>query len=67
MGFTQDDLDAINSAIARGEKSVQFSDRSVTYRSLSELLQARKLIEDAISMDTPPRPRQFLGYSDKGF
>lgn len=64
MAFTTADLDAIRSAIAKGEKTVQFSDRAVTYRSTDELLKAEAHISTALAGRTS---RQTLGYSDKGF
>lgn len=63
MAFTSADLDAINAAIARGERTVQFADRSVTYRSIDELLQARAVIAASLAA----RPRQRLAYASKGF
>ncbi len=44
MAFLASDLDAINAAIASGELTVSFSDRTVTYRSIKELIAARELI-----------------------
>jgi hypothetical protein len=41
MALTQTDLDALDSAIATGELTVEFNGRRVTYRSVPELLQAR--------------------------
>ena len=63
MAYTSADLAAIQTAIAKGEKTVQFADRAVTYRGISELLEAEKRISGALSA----RPRQSLGYSEKGF
>jgi hypothetical protein len=63
MAFTEDDLEKIRRAIATGEKTVQFSDRSVTYRSIDELRQA----EQAIAASLTGAPKQFLAYTDKGF
>lgn len=46
MAFTQTDLDRINRAIASGRLTVRDSDgRLVTYRSMSELRQARDEIQ----------------------
>ena len=39
MAWTQQQLDAIEGAIASGELTVRFGDRTVTYRSMDELLQ----------------------------
>lgn len=48
MAFTQDDLAAIDRAIASGELSVTHNGRSVTYRSMSDLLRARDRIERSL-------------------
>lgn len=42
--FTQADLVAIDKAIANSAKKVKFEDREVEYRSMEEMLQARKVI-----------------------
>ncbi len=64
MGFVQADLDAIRAAIAKGERMVTFADRSVTYRSMDELLQAEQRIAAALSA----RPKQTLAVQcGKGF
>jgi hypothetical protein len=41
MAFTKDDIDAIDLAIASGELAVDFGDRKVTYRSISDLKKAK--------------------------
>ncbi|MHC4335513.1 MAG: phage head-tail joining protein [Planctomycetota bacterium] len=64
MAFTQVDLDAVRAAIAKGERSVQFADRSVTYRSMDELLRAEERIASAL---TTERPKQTFGVASKGF
>lgn len=48
MAFTEADLAAIRSAIARGEQSVSFADRTVTYRSIDDLLKAEARIAAAL-------------------
>lgn len=48
MSFSQTDLDAIDGAIGSGELTVKSNGKEVTYRSVSELLRARKTIMDAI-------------------
>lgn len=42
---TQADLDALNAAIASGEKQVALGAQQVTYRSISELIAARNDIQ----------------------
>ncbi|WP_163833370.1 phage head-tail joining protein [Spartinivicinus ruber] len=49
MSFTATDLDAINEAIAGGELRVKFKDREVEYRSMDELIKARRLIQRALA------------------
>ena len=44
MSFTADDLARINKAIARGERRVTYSDRTVEYRDIADLLRARDAI-----------------------
>jgi hypothetical protein len=42
MALTQDDLDELDFAIASGELTVKINGREITYRSVSELQQARR-------------------------
>lgn len=42
--FTQDQLNALDEAIALGALTVKYSDKEVTYRSLADMLATRKLI-----------------------
>jgi hypothetical protein len=39
VAYTEADLTRVRTALLRGEKTVEFADRSVTYRSVSELQQ----------------------------
>lgn len=64
MPIQQSDIDAINSAIATGERMVRKSDgTTVEYRSVSELIAAKdelvrqKAMDDAAASSTPPRSR----------
>lgn len=52
--YTIDDLHAIQRAIASGELSVAFKDRTVTYRSIPEL----RMAEDAIIRALEPSSRR---------
>lgn len=61
--YTDADLAAIRSAIAKGERSVQFADRQVVYRSIDELLKAEQRITAALSTG---RAKQSLGVAGKG-
>ncbi|MBU2708764.1 hypothetical protein KCM76_22415 [Zooshikella marina] len=44
MKFTEQDLHNINEAIASSELKVKINGREIEYRSISELMTARKLI-----------------------
>jgi len=62
--FTQADRDNINSAIAGGERVVQIGNRRVEYRSLPEMLQARRLI--GCELGLLPKSRTVLVAHDSG-
>ena len=57
MSFTQKHLDAVEGAIARGEKTVRYGDRTVEYRSVDELLKARDEIRTSLINSAGPRAR----------
>ena len=52
MSFTQKQLDAVESAIARGEKTVLYADRTV-----DELLKARDQIRTSLVASAGPRSK----------
>ena len=67
MAYTTADLAAVRSAIAKGEHSVQFADRSVTYRSIEDLLKAEDRITRALADSTTTRRRKHTyAVSSKG-
>lgn len=49
MPFTSADLASVNAAIASGELTVSVQGRTVTYRSLDDLIKARAVIEGDIA------------------
>jgi hypothetical protein len=57
MSFTQKHLDAVEAAIARGEKTVRYTDRTVEYRTVDELLRAREEIRSSLINAAGPRSR----------
>ena len=67
MAYTEADLTAVRAAIAKGERAVQFADRSVTYRSMDELFQAEERIAGALATATATRPKQAFAVASKGF
>lgn len=62
----QTNRDSIDSAIGKGELSVTFSDRTVMYRSVSDLKRARDIIDSDI-LKLSGRAKQSLGVGSKGF
>lgn len=72
MAVTQADIDALNAAIAKGERVVRLGDKSVEYRSITELIAARndlaaQLAEAANAASAEPRSRQtYLYQSGRG-
>lgn len=72
MALTQTDLDALDTAIATGELSVEFNGRRVTYRSIPDLLQARahvaaQIAAQANSGQRPPGAVRYHFATTRGF
>jgi len=58
MALTQTDLEALDSAIATGELTVEFDGRRVTYRGVPELLQSRAHVAAVLSAQATTGQRQ---------
>ncbi|MFN3298474.1 phage head-tail joining protein [Caldimonas sp.] len=73
MAYTQAHLDALEAALAKGERRVTFGDKTVEYRSIEELQAAiravkRDLFEQAVATGLwPGAPRQIRVTTSKGF
>jgi hypothetical protein len=73
MAYSQEQLEALQTALTRGEKRVFFEGKSVEYRSPEELKLAIKLVERELRIskvaqgrqDRPPR--QIRVTTRKGF
>lgn len=63
--WTLEDLAAIEKAIASGALKVEYNDRTVTYRSIKELKEARELIRRALGLSKKSGGR-LLCKSSKG-
>ncbi|ENM3928893.1 hypothetical protein DDM60_002674 [Vibrio cholerae] len=61
MAFTKADIDALDEAIASGELTVRIDGREITYRSLGDLLKAKRHILRSIALQSGVRPRAFSG------
>lgn len=57
MAYTQADLDRLDAAIAGGELSVTVDGKSVTYRSVQDLMAAREHVQAQIAR-TAGQPRR---------
>ncbi|CAK0777426.1 Phage tail protein [Gammaproteobacteria bacterium] len=73
MAYTEEQLTALEEALAKGEKLVRFGDKTVEYRSVDELKLAirevkRDLAEQASATGLWPRsPRHIRVMTRKGF
>jgi hypothetical protein len=70
MPVTQADIDALNAAIASGEKQVALGAQQVTYRSIAELKAARDDLQTQLNAQANPqvKSRRTLMYqSGRGY
>ena len=73
MAYTDAQLQALETALARGERRVTFQDKTVEYRSIDELRVAirevkRGIFEQAAATGMwPSAPRQIRVTTSKGF
>lgn len=61
MALSQTDLDNIDAAIATGELKVEFDGRSVLYRSIGELKEARAHVASVIASGGTSAPARRTG------
>lgn len=70
MAVTQQDIDALNAAIAGGEKQVALGAQQVTYRSINELIVARNELQrqmDAQAALAPKSRQTKLFHAGRGY
>lgn len=69
MAVTQADIDALNSAIASGERVVVLNGESVTYRSIPELITARNDLQQQLDAALPVKrnKRIYNYYAGRGY
>lgn len=58
--FTQSDLDALNAAIAQGAEEVQYRDKKVKYRSLSDMIRLREMMMRDLGLFTEGAGRVYM-------
>lgn len=72
MAYTEEQFNALQSALAKGERRVTFGDKTVEYRSIDELKVAldevrKGLFKQAVATGLWPRaPRQIQINTSKG-
>ncbi len=66
---TQSDVDALNLALANGEKQVVIDGQSITYRSVSDLIAARNDLQEQLSRQSVTRrpKRTMLYHAGRGY
>ena len=68
MAYTEAQLQALETALAKGERRVSFGDKTVEYRSVEELQAAIRTVEAEIARNTGASPkRQIRVTTAKGF
>jgi len=66
MAYTQTHLDALQEALASGTLTVTFEGRSMTYRSVQELLRAIAVVQSSLNQQAGKRVRQYRLSGSKG-
>ena len=73
MAYTEDQLHALETALAKGERRVSFADKTVEYRSVEEIKEAIREVKRGIHEQAsatglwPGAPRQIRVTTSKGF
>jgi len=65
MGWSSEDLAALEDAIKQGVRRVKYSDREVEYRSLPEMLQLRDMMKRELGQ-TKRGPLRYVAEFNKG-
>ena len=67
MAYTHEQYQALKAAIAGGELQVRYADRSVTYRSVAEMLQILRLMETEMGLNADTTGGRRLTSFTKGY
>ncbi|MVW75386.1 phage head-tail joining protein [Pseudomonas xionganensis] len=67
MAYTHEQYQALKEAIAGGELAVRYADRSVTYRSVAEMLQILRLMESELGINADANRGRRLTSFSKGY
>lgn len=63
MAYTQNDLDHLDAAIASGELMVSYGGRTITHRSVDDLLKARAHVQRVLQAQAGARRAPTFGGS----
>lgn len=63
--WTMADLDALEHAIASGAQSVSYEGKSISYRSVADMMLARRMIRSALGLTT--NLGTYVAAHDRGF
>lgn len=66
-GYSNEQLQALKDALARGVTSVNFGERTITYRSVEELKAAISVVEMEMAKSSGTVTRQVRVYTGSGF
>lgn len=66
MAYTQPQLDKITEAIALGATTVEYGDKKITYRSLTEMKRIKQDMESELGSNSKITHRKTCEY-DRGF
>jgi hypothetical protein len=73
MPVTTADINALNAAIASGERQVTLGGQSITYRSIDDLIKARNDLrtelanQNAEASGQAPKRRAYAYYAGRGY
>lgn len=63
MAYTLEQYNALKSAIADGVLEVSYSDKTVKYRSLNDMLRIQKLMESELGISKPNGGRRYAAFN----
>lgn len=66
MAWTENDLTILEKAIATGATSVQYADKTVDYRSLSDMMELRDNIRSSLGLIDLQKTKRAFASFDKG-
>lgn len=69
MAISQSDIDALNAALATGEKQVILDGQTITYRSVPDLILARDDLQSKLNSQSRTRraKRTLMYYAGRGY